>query len=41
MPSHKIYVEAVGLENFNYTLKNFNFCEYVKGKANSLKINIL
>ena len=39
---HEIYrVEAIGLKSSNYTLKNYDFCEYVKFVAISLKIDIL
>ena len=38
---HEIYrEEAVGLKSSNYTLK-YDFCEYVKFRAISLKIYIL
>ena len=33
--------EAVGLKSSNYTLKIYDFCEYVKFGAISLKIDIL
>ena len=33
--------EAVGLKGSNYTWKNYDFCEYVKFGAISLKIYIL
>ena len=41
-PCHEIYrVEAVGLQNSNYTFKNYDFCEYVKFGAISWNFDIL
>ena len=41
-PCHKIYrVEAVGLKSFNYTLKNYYFCENMKFGAISWIFDIL
>ena len=39
---HKISrVEAVGLKKSNFTLKNYNFCEYVKFGVILWKIDML
>ena len=41
-PCHEIYrVESVGLKTSNYTLKDYDFCEYVKFGAISWKFDIL
>ena len=41
-PCHNTYrVEAVGLSLFNYTFKNYDFCEYVKFWAIPYKIDIM
>ena len=41
-PCHEIYrEEAVGVKSYNYTFKNYDFCEYMKFRAINFVNNCL